>query len=101
MKKTLKLTNDTYRKSRGGRATLLELACSHCEKSLFFYQKDGPGALKRLYIDRMHPALSTKKTLVCTKCKTLLGIYITYKKENRPAYRLFVGAVTKTTKKRG
>lgn len=91
---------DAFRKSRGGRSTLLQLACSHCEKPLCVYQKDGPGVLKRLYLDRMHPAHHPKKTLECTKCKTVLGIYITYKKENRPAYRLFVGAITKTSKKR-
>ena len=61
------------------------------------YQKDGPGILKRLYLDRIiFPAdLIGKKNLECRKCKTALGIYALYKKENRPAYRLFAGAIGK------
>jgi hypothetical protein len=62
------------------------------------YQKDGPGILKRMYLDRMvnvdtHKWL--KSNLECPKCKTLLGVPIIYKKEDRPAIRLFAGAVGK------
>lgn len=53
--------------------------------------------LKRLYLDRiLKPAeLVNKKELICAKCKTLLGVKINYKKENRPAFRLFAGAIRK------
>lgn len=61
------------------------------------YQKDGPGILKRLYLDRIVSLINLKegKNLECKKCKTVLGVYMMYKKENRPAYRLFVGAIGK------
>ncbi|KKR11321.1 MAG: hypothetical protein UT38_C0001G0001, partial [Microgenomates group bacterium GW2011_GWA2_39_19] len=33
--------------------------------------------------------------LICLKCERHLGIPIVYEKENRLAYRLFVGAISK------
>lgn len=89
------MKNDTYRKVRGGYSRILQLSCSHCGKELFKYQKDGPGILKRLYIDRIvnNPAITSN--LSCPQCKEVLGVKIIYKKENRPAYRLFMGAVSK------
>ena len=62
---------------------------------LFRYQKDGTGILKRLYLDRMIDYSTTSTKLVCPKCKQVLGVRIIYKKEDRLAYRLFVGAVSK------
>ncbi len=93
----MKLKNDRYRKARGGRAQLLKLYCESCGAFLFIYQKDGPGILKRLYTDRIQ---DTKKPpagakLICSKCKTLLGVPIIYKKEKRAAIRLFAGAIIK------
>lgn len=89
------MKNDKYRKSRGGYSRVLQLSCASCGHSLFRYQKDGPGILKRLYIDRIQNYSSAGSKLSCPKCKAVLGIKITYKKENRPAYRLFVGSVAK------
>ena len=95
MKRT-KLISDKYRKSRGGRSKKLTLACEKCERVIFDYQKDGPGLLKRLYFDRIdNPKFIGSKELSCPKCKTLLGVKIIYKKENRLAYRLFAGSVIK------
>lgn len=52
--------------------------------------------LKRLYLDRIvEQEVKQAKNLVCKKCKTLIGIRMIYKKENRAAYRLFAGAVEK------
>ena len=53
--------------------------------------------LKRMYIDRMiEPRISLmSKELRCPSCKEIMGIRIIYKKEQRPAYRLFAGAITK------
>lgn len=62
------------------------------------YQKDGPGILKRMYIDRIHHEDAFKwvtENFVCHKCEMLLGVPIVYKKEDRPAIRLFAGAVGK------
>lgn len=93
----MKLKNDRFRKNRGGYSRLLSLKCEKCSKEVLKYQKDGPGILKRLYLDRIIPLrkMPSNKNLVCQKCKTLIGIPIIYKKEKRPAYRLFAGAITK------
>ena len=97
--KLLKLKHDKFRKSRGGYSRLLRLVCEKCEAPLFMYQKDGAGTLKRLYFDRIisepYQVVRGKNDLVCAKCKTLIGIRMMYKKEKRPAYRLFAGAVVK------
>ena len=89
------LKNDKYRRTRGGHSRLLDLSCSKCGAHLFYYQKDGPGILKRTYLDRIVGSKIGKSNLVCPKCKELLGVPIIYKKENRPAIRLFEGAVSK------
>jgi len=67
------------------------------------YQKDGPGILKRLYLDRIVPSefSPTGKNLICKKCKTLIGIPMIYEKEKRKAYRLFAGTVEKKVIKIG
>lgn len=91
--------NDKYKKTRGGYSRWLLLSCEKCKQPVLLYQKDGPGILKRLYVDRITvPVELIKKqtqNLVCKKCKTVLGVFTMYKKENRPAYRLFVGALEK------
>ena len=91
--------NDKYKKARGGRSRWLMLYCEKCKNQIALYQKDGPGILKRLYLDRIFsPQELTdpkNKKLVCKKCKTLLGVQDVYKKEKRLTYRLFAGAVGK------
>ena len=101
----IKFKNDSYKKSRGGYSRLLDISCTHCGGHLFYYQKDGPGLLKRMYLDRIYKSdkyfdlnkrpLSAHPPLVCTGCKELLGVPYIYKRENRPAYRLFVGTISK------
>lgn len=100
-----KLKNDRYKKVRGGYSRLLEISCESCGRLLCNYQKDGPGILRRMYLDRITNSktysdlhyLNIKDIpeFKCQPCKRLLGICIKYEKENRLAYRLFVGAVTK------
>ena len=93
----LKLKNDKYRKARGGRTRLFSVHCEGCNSPLFLYQKDGPGPLKRVYIDRILAPndLGKTKQLICTKCKKVIGTYYIYEKEKRPAYRLYQDAVVK------
>lgn len=99
----IKLKSDKYRKARGGYSRFLNIFCEHCGAKVLVYQKDGTGPLKRLYLDRIFApkglvnfqTMSKMPNLVCSKCKTVLAIPYMYKKENRNAYRLFVGAVTK------
>ena len=102
--------NDTYKKARGGYARLLAVSCATCGTHLFYYQKDGPGIVKRLYLDRIyqsnayeglqHLALQHIPQLLCPQCGEHLGIPIIYQKEQRLAFRLFEGAVAKKISKR-
>jgi len=92
----MKFINDKYKKVRGGYSRLLEITCEKCDALICKYQKDGPGNLRRMYIDRMLESrvrLNTKELL----CPTghLLGIRIIYEKEKRLAYRVFVDALKK------
>jgi hypothetical protein len=44
----------------------------------------------------IEPKVSLKtKELRCPSCKELIGLRMIYKKEQRFAYRLFAGAITK------
>ena len=96
---------DIYRKARGGYSRFLQITCHHCDNKILVYQKDGPGELKRMYLDRIVSPenlirlqkLSIKKIpdLICNKCKYILAIPYIYPKEKRNAYRLFVGAINK------
>lgn len=102
---SIKLKKDKYRRARGGHSRLLEIRCEHCNHVVTLYQKDGPGPLKRMYLDRiMGPGKLVNiinaprgkvSEFVCGKCKRTLGIFYIYQKEKRPAFRLFEGAVTK------
>lgn len=97
MSKRIELKKDRFRKARGGHSRWLLILCGKCSAPLFVYQKDGPGMLKRLYLDRIAvPTVAeSRKDFNCTKCRTLFGIATLYEKERRPALRLFVGAVSK------
>ncbi len=88
--------NDRYKKTRGGYSRLLSISCQKCGEHFCNYQKDGPGNLRRMYLDRIiKPKVSiSRKDLSCTN-KHLLGVKIIYEKENCPAFRLFVDSVTK------
>lgn len=100
-----KLKNDKYKKNRGGYSRLLEISCEGCGAVIGYYQKDGPGIMKRMYLDRIYKSdaysdLSDKSfaelpQLICTQCKRHLGVPMIYEKEKRFAFRLFQGAVTK------
>lgn len=101
----IKLKSDKYRKARGEYSRFLEISCEHCGQKILVYQKDGPGELRRMYIDRIFKPESFSKLesksinkipdLICPNCKRVLGIPYIYQKEKRKAFRLFVGAVTK------
>ena len=88
--------NDKYKKVRGGYSRLLDISCQKCNEHICQYQKDGPGNLRRMYMDRIiDPEVSiSKKDLSCSEGH-LLGVKIIYEKENRSAFRLFVDSVKK------
>ncbi|MDB4983865.1 MAG: hypothetical protein JWM20_44 [Patescibacteria group bacterium] len=90
------LKNDKFKKTRGGNSRLLNISCQKCGDAICLYQKDGPGALRRMYLDRIsEPNVSiSQKDLSCSKGH-LIGIKTIYEKEDRPAFRLFVDSVSK------
>ncbi len=94
MKGRLAIKRDKYKSARGGWSRILKITCAKCHALITSYQKDGPGELKRMYLDRMSPS-STKKALACPSCKELLGTLYVYPKEKRLAYRLFQDSVRK------
>lgn len=90
-----KLISDEYRVNRGSWSRVLQIFCKNCNQFLFFYQKDGPGVLKRCYLDRMLGGNPKNEDYRCNQCKQLLGIYQPYEKENnRPAIRWLVDSLT-------
>ena len=58
--------NDPYRQARGGYARLLAVSCATCGTHLFSYQKDGPGIVKRLYLDRIYQSHAASITASAT-----------------------------------
>lgn len=97
----MKIRKDKYSRTRGGSSRIYKIYCQSCNNFLLYYQKDGPGIIKRLYLDRIYfeekiITVNTLKKLVCPMCKTVIGVHMIYKKENRPALRLFLGAINKT-----
>jgi len=90
-----KFKRDTYSRNRDGTSHVLDVACKHCGQHTAYYQKDGPGALLRMYVDRFIDVLPSGEQLVCSSCGHALGMRTIFQKEHRPAYRLYAGAVTK------
>ncbi len=93
---------DQYKNARGGYSRLLNICCEKCGDQICRYQKDGPGNLRRMYIDRIfEPKVSISGKLMQCSNGHQLGIRIIYTKENRPAFRLFVDAIMKKIVKTG
>ncbi len=92
----IKLKRDKFKKTRGGSSRLLAVKCEKCDELLCYYQKDGSGLLKRMYIDRIAKIYTDiDKKLACHKCGHILGMRYIYEKEKRPAFKLFKGSVKK------
>lgn len=99
------LKRDRFKNARGGWSRILKLSCSVCNRNLMYYQKDGEGSLKRLYLDRIispsdlakleNKPISELPNLICKGCNELLGTPFIYKTENRKAFRLYQDAVNK------
>ena len=88
---------------------MLDICCRKCGNVAVVYQKDGPGNLRRLYLDRIFApdnlvSLQTLNmgnipVLKCQKCSEVLGTPFIYIKERRKAFRLHQDAATKRLKK--
>ena len=85
---------DRYSKARGGYSRFLDISCADCGAHLCFYQKDGPGILKRMYLDRITEPLAAPG-LFCQSCGEKIGNKYVYEKENRDAYILNQGTFAK------
>lgn len=104
------IKKDKYKSSRGGYSRILNVFCRKCENLVLVYQKDGPGNLRRLYLDRiLNPkekvnlqskGIDEVPALKCSKCGKLLGTPYIYPKEKRLAYRLFQDSVVKRIRKK-
>ncbi|MDO8658129.1 MAG: hypothetical protein Q7K55_05285 [Candidatus Levybacteria bacterium] len=103
----LNLKSDMYRKTRGGYSRFLNIYCSNCKNHILLYQKDGPGPLKRLYLDRIFAPsnltlfYSTKNikkipNLVCPDCHSQIGTPYKYPKEKRLAFLISPTSFIKT-----
>lgn len=98
---------DRYSRSRGGTSYFLNIFCSRCRYHIVLYQKDGPGSLLRIYLDRIfEPSelavlknTATDKsdlpTLRCPNCQSVIGVPMVYESERRLAFRMTHGAFSK------
>lgn len=91
--KNYKIKKDSYYKKRGGSAVILEIICAECKEIIFTYQKDGPGSLLRLYLDRIisEENYALTNSIIC-ECGNIIGHKFIYKSEKRTAYRLIKGS---------
>ncbi len=105
----MKFKKDSFRNARGSYSRALNILCRKCEHIVVVYQKDGPGNLRRLYMDRIFAPkeltdlqkkpINQIKILNCSNCKEILGTPYIYPKENRKAFRLYQDSVIKKIKK--
>jgi hypothetical protein len=103
------IKKDKYKSARGGYSRLLNICCRKCEGIATVYQKDGPGNLRRMYLDRIFEpkelvglqncAIKEILPLKCNKCGEILGLPYIYKKEKRKAFRLFQDSIIKKIRK--
>jgi hypothetical protein len=105
----IKLKRGKFKSARGGRSRLLDLYCRKCNSPIATYQKDGPGNLLRLYMDRImsgenliglqYKNIKDIPPLRCDKCELIIGMPYIYEKENRKAFRIIQDAIIKKIKK--
>lgn len=109
MNKPLFFKKDKYQAARGGYSRLISVHCQKCDAVIAKYQKDGPGNLRRLYMDRIlapnklvgleKKNLDDIPQLKCLKCSFIVAIPYIYSKENRKAFRVFQDALVKRIQK--
>ena len=99
----MKIKRDKYFREREGFAKIINVSCTKCSRVLFTYQKDGPGWLKRCYLNRIIEPESYSKlqynsdikepkdlgNLVC-ECGQVIGSPMKHK-DGRLAFHLIRG----------
>ncbi len=99
--------DDVYTEARGGDSGFLYISCGECDDPNIVYQKDGPGPLKRLYVDRIvwppelveglnsASSIDDLDPLECGNgCGNILAVPMIYEPEARFAL-LVTGAIKK------
>jgi hypothetical protein len=94
--------NDVYLTARGGTTKFYSIFCQGCRQWVLYYQKDGPGPLLRIYLDRIHSPANLSELqneysvttvedvpeLKCSTCMQVLGTPVIYEPENRLAFQM-------------
>lgn len=94
------MKKDKYLRARGGTAHMIDVYCVSCGRLILYYQKDGPGWLKRCYLNRISGPEKWEKlqnnknikepsdlpNLVCD-CGEFIGCPMLYK-DGQLAFRL-------------
>lgn len=105
----LKFKRGKFKSSRGGCSRLLDLYCQKCNSLVATYQKDGPGNLLRLYMDRImspenlvglqYKNIKDTLPLRCGNCELIIGMPYIYEREKRKAFRIVHDTVIKKIRK--
>lgn len=88
-------TSDKYTKGRGNFAKKVEIRCVNCAEQLFNYQKEGHGAIEKLFFDLILDNFVVKKEVVlsCPKCEKVLGKRFVFGVEKKQAFKVYPGAI--------
>jgi len=105
------MIKDKYFRERGGSAKIINVSCAKCKNKLFIYQKDGPGWLKRCYVNRIlwpenYIILAKNKNLEpkelpllkCSSCQEIIGSPMRHK-DGRIAFSLIRGKFIRAANK--
>lgn len=90
-----KYVSDKYTKGRGSFSKRVEVRCINCATTQFVYQKDGNGAIEKIYFDSILDNFVVKKEakLTCSKCEKLLGSRFIFGKDKKMAFKVYPGAI--------
>ncbi len=105
------MKKDKYFRERGGSAKIINISCVSCGRIIFVYQKDGPGWLKRCYLNRILEPIKYSKmqkdnkitapkdfdNLVCI-CGSIIGSPMKHK-DGRLAFHLIRGKFKRSNHK--
>lgn len=91
----IKFTNDKYTKGRGKFSKRVTIKCVNCAEIVFSYQKEGNGAIEKLYFDNILDNFAVKKDakLICPKCEKVLGSRFIFGKDKKMAFKVYPGAI--------
>ncbi|MFA7301209.1 MAG: hypothetical protein WC069_02790 [Candidatus Shapirobacteria bacterium] len=91
----IKFTSDKYTKGRGSFSKRVFVKCVNCSEVIFNYQKEGNGAIEKLFFDKILDNFGVKKEskLVCPKCEKILGSRFVFGKDKKQAFKVYPGAI--------